>query len=448
MTRYKEVFWTSLLTGFLVLLVAQTGLAQIEDVPIWRLQIEAHTCDVSKAGSSDHVSVKLNDDALPFFMDLGGKERKRDETVQWDIFMDGDVDDDGILDDLDGDGRVEMDADRDGLIEMRDITRLEFQIHGGDGWCFESISILVNEQYVYHDTRRFWIDGDDGRPSQIGLASPASLRANEYWVFRPALLRPAVVLERDVLESMIEGIVGNLMGPDGEMERLKWGSKRGRDYVELEPAGAARPNVADVDLDLNLKGRKSVFRRIDVDFDLRVSCVSNVLTMDVMNIDADLPNAWRWLAIGFENQLIALFADLSDRLGVVAQPLGFCPSINFNEDGDLVFSLPTAGSSSGGRPTSVAQPLSLSSSKALVSHASVLFQANGTGIAESSVQVYALSGSLLFDSQFQPGNALRWSGLDAQGRTIANGVYLYVVSIKGSNGGIVRSEIKKLVVMQ
>ncbi len=62
-----------------------------------------------------------------------------------------------------------------------------------------------------------------------------------------------------------------------------------------------------------------------------------------------------------------------------------------------------------------------------------------------SVQVFALSGSLVFSAETTTG-VLRFEGLSNRGTRLAKGVYLYMVTLTGRDGAIWRSEVRKLIV--
>ncbi len=62
-----------------------------------------------------------------------------------------------------------------------------------------------------------------------------------------------------------------------------------------------------------------------------------------------------------------------------------------------------------------------------------------------SVQVFALSGSLVFSAETTTG-VLRFEGVSNRGTRLARGVYLYVVTLTGRDGAIWRSEVRKLIV--
>ncbi len=78
----------------------------------------------------------------------------------------------------------------------------------------------------------------------------------------------------------------------------------------------------------------------------------------------------------------------------------------------------------------------------------ILFRADGSGITEISVQVFNLAGKAVFVSEWQKGTELHWLALTEDGRFLANGVYLYVLSVRGADGSLVRSRIQKLVILR
>lgn len=81
-------------------------------------------------------------------------------------------------------------------------------------------------------------------------------------------------------------------------------------------------------------------------------------------------------------------------------------------------------------------------------HAGVAeLQVQGQGITSTELQLFSLDGQLIIDAR-GTGNTLRFSSLDRSGRPLANGVYLYRVTIQGTNGQTLTSEIRKLVVLR
>lgn len=99
--------------------------------------------------------------------------------------------------------------------------------------------------------------------------------------------------------------------------------------------------------------------------------------------------------------------------------------------------------------TSPATPLQASVPATLerVEHRSVgrliRFRATGSSIAAMSVQVFNLAGKAVFMSEWHHGTELDWPAND-----LANGVYLYVLSVQGVDGSLVRSRIQKLVILR
>ncbi len=71
----------------------------------------------------------------------------------------------------------------------------------------------------------------------------------------------------------------------------------------------------------------------------------------------------------------------------------------------------------------------------------------GAGVHQVHLAVYDLAGSLRSEVA-SDGTALRWTPLDAQGRALANGVYLYAVTVEGADGTTWRSPIRKLAVLR
>ena len=73
--------------------------------------------------------------------------------------------------------------------------------------------------------------------------------------------------------------------------------------------------------------------------------------------------------------------------------------------------------------------------------------AQGSGIAGLELAVYNLAGQQVATQQ-AAGNRLTFRALASNGQRLANGVYLYVVTIKGQDGSVIRSEVRKLVIMR
>ena len=82
----------------------------------------------------------------------------------------------------------------------------------------------------------------------------------------------------------------------------------------------------------------------------------------------------------------------------------------------------------------------------------VHFVALGRGIARIRVEIYDLAGKSVFDSGFVPGSACMWRLTADVGEgpspRAANGVYLYIVTVKGFDGKLIRSEARKVVILR
>jgi len=78
----------------------------------------------------------------------------------------------------------------------------------------------------------------------------------------------------------------------------------------------------------------------------------------------------------------------------------------------------------------------------------IRFAALGRGIEAIRVQVFDLTGRRVFDSSFVRGDALEWPMTDSQGKALANGVYLYVMMVKGFDSQVLRSEVQKLAILR
>jgi len=73
------------------------------------------------------------------------------------------------------------------------------------------------------------------------------------------------------------------------------------------------------------------------------------------------------------------------------------------------------------------------------------FEVKGVGIDQIMVQIYDQSGRVVFDSGWQP-NGYDWHLDTNDGEILANGIYLYVVTVRGYNGQTVITEVNKLAV--
>lgn len=75
------------------------------------------------------------------------------------------------------------------------------------------------------------------------------------------------------------------------------------------------------------------------------------------------------------------------------------------------------------------------------------FRVEASGAKDLSIQIFNLSGKLVFHTDWVE-NGFEWNLLNDRGQRLANGVYLYVVYVKGWDGTVMRSEVKKLVILR
>jgi PKD repeat protein len=74
-------------------------------------------------------------------------------------------------------------------------------------------------------------------------------------------------------------------------------------------------------------------------------------------------------------------------------------------------------------------------------------RAGGGALVGLAVQLFALDGRLVLERSAE-GNQLQFSPLDQQGRPLANGVYLYVITARAADGAVIRSTVRKLVILR
>jgi len=75
------------------------------------------------------------------------------------------------------------------------------------------------------------------------------------------------------------------------------------------------------------------------------------------------------------------------------------------------------------------------------------FVVTGQGIESMGVEVFSLNGNAVF-SQKVAGTQLSWNQATNKSAPLANGTYLYVVTVKNADGNVVKSEVKKLVILR
>lgn len=77
----------------------------------------------------------------------------------------------------------------------------------------------------------------------------------------------------------------------------------------------------------------------------------------------------------------------------------------------------------------------------------VKFIAEGTGIQNIGIEIFNLAGAKVFGSGWVQ-NGFSWHLQDDQGQIVANGVYFYVVTVRGWDGTILKSKVQKLIILR
>lgn len=72
----------------------------------------------------------------------------------------------------------------------------------------------------------------------------------------------------------------------------------------------------------------------------------------------------------------------------------------------------------------------------------------GPGVEALELQVFDLAGRAVFNSGNVAGNTFEWARLDSRGRLLANGVYLYLVTVKLRDGALISSGVEKLALVR
>jgi hypothetical protein len=281
-----------------------------ENMPVWRLQLKVKTGGIKNAGTDDEVYVKMtNSSSSVFYLDKGGDDRERKKVNTYDII----------------DPKIRT---------VRDIKKLEMMIKGNDGWCVQSVEILINDVQIPVFTKRFrkcqWLDGN-GHSGPKFYISGKEMRKNRGWKYtnkNRALWLPPKVLKREMLEAMVESYVGHMMNSRPDMKKLEFGKKYGRSYVE-----AKKKTGNKLKFDLDLAYKKGIDLEVDVDFDLAIKCQNNTISLNAENVKGKLN-------IPIVSKLVRVFKkDFTKRkfgnFNFDGSNVSFCPSIKVMNNGDI-----------------------------------------------------------------------------------------------------------------
>jgi len=163
---------------------------EIEGLPIWLVELEVHTADVSGASTDDTVTVQLHDD------DWGSVKLER------------------IHDNFKR-GRTERYVlNNAGVDIVADIEEIRLSKAGTDGWCIDDIALFINNAPTPIFRRTFssphCIDGDNGHEPTYVISS-RWLRRDMNWKLAavPDARRVPDVVSKDILLRIAEAGLGH-----------------------------------------------------------------------------------------------------------------------------------------------------------------------------------------------------------------------------------------------
>jgi hypothetical protein len=197
---------------------------------------------------------------------------------------------------------------------------------------------------------------------------------------------------------------------------------------------------------------------LNLDTERAVGAVQGRVTFDPDAVQVDSifgMNGHEVMAVEIDNTkgevyFATVASDQSGRGAVIGLNLSNSDSSSLNLQLDYVFDHKADAIPHVITHTASATPTPLKVSNLVLSTSSSLqwqLGVSGLGVESVMIQGFDLSGRIRFESQNQ-GNQLSWSMLDKQGRPLANGVYLYVVTVMGQDNSVWRSQVRKLALLR
>ena len=223
-----------------------------EDVSLFRVQLRVKTANRKNAGTDDSVLVRLSN-GQGTWVDTAANDHERGRTYVYDLML------------------------PNSGMKVQNISKLEISKTGSDGWCIESLELLVNNGVIFQKTFSggHWLDNSKGRQRKLVISSK-TLRSNSKWR-RFQNPRPSPVIKRAELEQRIESIIGHHMH---SQKRIKWGKLSGRG-VEVTYKDA---QTIHVDLDLKAVINNFPDAGVDVDFDIRITSRRGAIDLKILNL--------------------------------------------------------------------------------------------------------------------------------------------------------------------
>jgi hypothetical protein len=161
---------------------------------VTRLQIRLRTANVADAGTDDDVHVAVNDVNENFgtYLDYGRDDFQRGDDFTFELVPDA-------------------------VSDLSDINQIMIFKTGTDGWCIESLDLLVNGGVVF--TQDFgatsstcrWLDNAGGHENYF-VVGRDTLRAHPRW--QNLVIPFKTSIPKQELGDLVEGIVGNIIHDD------------------------------------------------------------------------------------------------------------------------------------------------------------------------------------------------------------------------------------------
>lgn len=244
-----------------------TSPSNFEDIPVYRLQVQFVTADVTDAGTDDNVFLTMNSTMTPYYLNLSGDDRERKSDEKYDLVT----------------NEIQF---------LRDIKDITITKSGTDGWGVKSFTLIVNGFVVFQKdySSPQWIDGDDQRSPILTFSSNA-LRSAGLWNSnngRTQIFMPPRSYTKLDIKNIVESFIGGKNIP--QRSRTFWGDYDGYntrfgDDVEVK---FRNNQTVSVDLDLELRDDAPYpDTEIDDDFDIVVSCSSGKPTVTIQNYSTE-----------------------------------------------------------------------------------------------------------------------------------------------------------------
>jgi hypothetical protein len=292
-----------------------------ESTAVWRAQLTLGVCDVSYAGTDDHVKVRLNGTNMTAI----GRPIVND-------FQRGSIDAYDLISFTQSTGAA---------LRVSDIQKLELLKDGTDALKVCRVTLVINERTIYHKTWAspgFLMENSaTGHYNTLYIAG-TTLRASSYWQNYGVSKLPSSIPATSTQSRMEAAYTTGMYGRD-----MHW---NGRVKVSRRDSTAVRVSVPFV-VERDYWPDQSVSES----FDLRYSCSAGVVKATVQNFTITTGSAslWYWLKVllsplGVSNGgLYLLFGYVDGAIVPTILPdnftfqMGVCPSILVSSYGDVQF---------------------------------------------------------------------------------------------------------------